>query len=98
MPIVISDKTSEIEPLSNLLLNKTSELYSQNNKFTKYLQSQFNIENLSKKLQKWHELEFADFIKERNKAIKKENKQLVATQQGDASPREIAFKTFDLII
>ncbi len=41
------------------------------NKFIKYLQSQFSIEKLSKKLQNWHELEFGDFIKELNKAIKK---------------------------
>ena len=41
------------------------------NKFTKYLQSQFPIEKLTKKLQNWHELAFGDFIKELNKAIKK---------------------------
>lgn len=29
------------------------------------------IEKLSKKLQNWHELDFAEFIKEVNKAIKK---------------------------
>ena len=40
-------------------------------RFTKYLQSQYNIEKLSKKLQNWHELEFAEFIKELNKTIKK---------------------------
>ena len=41
------------------------------NKFTNYLQSQFLIDNLTKKLKNWHELEFGDFIKELNKAIKK---------------------------
>jgi predicted transcriptional regulator len=41
------------------------------NTFTKYLQSQFSIEKLSKKIQNWHDLDFADFIKELNKAIKK---------------------------
>jgi len=39
--------------------------------FQKYLQSQFPVENLPKKLQNWHELEFSEFIKELNKAIKK---------------------------
>jgi REP element-mobilizing transposase RayT len=40
-------------------------------RFTNYLQSQFSIEKLSRKLQNWHELAFVDFIKELNKAIKK---------------------------
>lgn len=40
-------------------------------RFQKYLQSQFSIEKLPKKLQNWHELAFGDFIKELNKAIKK---------------------------
>jgi len=42
-----------------------------NTKFRNYLLSQFSIQKLSKKLQNWHELEFGDFIKELNKAIKK---------------------------
>ena len=49
----------------------TSKFQKSEKSFTKYLQSQFNIEKLSKKLQHWHELEFTDFIKELNKAIKK---------------------------
>ena len=40
-------------------------------KFVRYLQSQFKIEKPTKKLQNWHQLEFSDFIKELNKAIKK---------------------------
>lgn len=39
-------------------------------KFTTYLQSTFSIDKLSRKLESWHELTFADFIKELNKAIK----------------------------
>jgi len=39
-----------------------------------YLNSQFNLEKPSKKLQNWHELTFADFIKELNKAIKAANR------------------------
>jgi len=38
--------------------------------FAKYIKSQFSIEKLTTKLQNWHELTFADFIKEVNKAIK----------------------------
>lgn len=39
-----------------------------------YLQQTFQLEKLSKKLQNWHDLEFGDFIKELNKAIKANNK------------------------
>ena len=41
------------------------------NRFTNYLQSQFTIEKLPKKLENWYELAFGDFIKELNKAVKK---------------------------
>lgn len=50
-------------------------------KFRKYLISQFSIEKLPKKLQNWHELEFGEFTKEVNKAIKKENKERVKNEQ-----------------
>jgi type I restriction-modification system DNA methylase subunit len=53
------------------IINYTSEIQSIQSKFIQYLQSQFSIEKLSKKLQNWHELDFGDFIKELNKAIKK---------------------------
>jgi len=47
------------------------------NKFIKYLNSQFQLHKLSKKLQNWHELDFGGFIKELNKAIKANNKKRV---------------------
>lgn len=56
---------------SNFLTQKTSILKSTSNAFIRYFQSQLNLEVLSKKLQSWHNLEFKDFIKELNKAIKK---------------------------
>ena len=37
----------------------------------KYIKSQFKGLDFTKKLQNWHNLEFGDFIKELNKAIKK---------------------------
>jgi len=43
-------------------------------KFQTYLKQKFSLEKLSKKLQNWHELDFGDFIKELNKAIKAQNK------------------------
>ena len=55
----------------DLILDKSLNFQDCNNKFVKYLQAQFTIEKLTKKLQNWNELEFGDFIKELNKAIKK---------------------------
>ncbi|GAB7256848.1 Eco57I restriction-modification methylase domain-containing protein [Polaribacter sp. OB-PA-B3] len=40
-----------------------------------YIQQKFQLQKLSKKLQNWQDLEFGDFIKELNKAIKTNNKQ-----------------------
>jgi type I restriction-modification system DNA methylase subunit len=51
-----------------LILN--IEFHSTKTKFTSYFSKQYQIEKLSGKLQKWYELEFQDFIKELNKAIK----------------------------
>ena len=59
-----------IDKVDVLLLNSKS-LSTQVSQFLNYLQSQFSIEKFSKKLQKWHDIEFGEFIKELNKAIKK---------------------------
>ncbi|MCF6171376.1 MAG: BREX-1 system adenine-specific DNA-methyltransferase PglX [Bacteroidales bacterium] len=40
-------------------------------KFILFIQSRAKFDRISKKLQNWHNLEFGDFIKELNKAIKK---------------------------
>jgi len=55
----------------DLIIKNTKEFHNILNSFTNYLQSQFIIEKLSKKLQNWYKLEFVEFIKELNKAIKK---------------------------
>jgi hypothetical protein len=72
IPINIRDNTrNEIEETvkqqqlnSKLNCNKTEF-------FLKYLRSKLFIESISNKLKNWHELEFSDFIKELNKAVKK---------------------------
>jgi ribosomal protein S17E len=53
------------------LLDLNKELNGYTNKFIKYFSVSTQIEKLTRKLQNWHELDFADFIKELNKAIKK---------------------------
>ncbi|MEP6262879.1 MAG: TaqI-like C-terminal specificity domain-containing protein [Gillisia sp.] len=45
------------------------------NKFVHYIISCFALMIVNKKLEKWHELEFGEFIKELNKAIKTSNKE-----------------------
>jgi len=57
--------------LVNIISPLINNLNIISGKFSNYLQSQLSIEKLPKKLQNWHELEFGDFIKELNKAIKK---------------------------
>ncbi len=49
-------------------------LFELNEKFQRLISHSFNNLSLSRKLQNWHELEFGDFIKELNKAIKKTNR------------------------
>ena len=51
-----------------------------NNKFTKYLQSQFMLDKLPRKIENWHELKFGDFIYELNKAIKAISKERIKNE------------------
>ena len=73
--IPIPDATEKQKDLVTKLvmasLHSFAEERKTNSKFTKYLQTKFSQIILTKKLQNWHELEFGDFIKELNKAIKK---------------------------
>ncbi|OCB77244.1 Eco57I restriction-modification methylase domain-containing protein [Flavobacterium crassostreae] len=61
-------------------LSSTKCFFQVIGKFTKYLQSQFAIQKLTKKLENWYELDFGDFIKEINKAIKVTNKERVKNE------------------
>ena len=71
--IVVSDSQRQAPyiKLVEKIREDTFNLNSLGIKFTKYLNVHFSLEDLPKKLQKWNELEFGDFIKELNKAIKK---------------------------
>ena len=51
-----------------LSLNKDFQALTQ--KLSTYICSQYHLEKLSGKLSAWYELDFSDFIKELNKAIK----------------------------
>ncbi len=65
---------SILEENVNNILFVNENLEQIYNKFQNYLKQTFKLKKLSKKLQNWHELEFGDFIKELNKAIKANNK------------------------
>jgi len=60
--------------IGNLKIEAANKLKITNDKFQNYLKQKFQLQKLSKKLQNWHELEFGEFIKELNKAIKANNK------------------------
>ncbi len=68
-PDLIDNKKLEI--FTELMLGNNAKHQEIINKFIKYFRSKFAIEKLSRKLQNWHELEFGEFIKGLNKAIKK---------------------------
>lgn len=61
-------------------------------KFSTYVKSTFSIEKLSRKLQNWHNLEFGEFMKELNKAIKASNKQ----RDNGTSPIALLTKTDEM--
>ncbi|WP_233900601.1 Eco57I restriction-modification methylase domain-containing protein [Tenacibaculum piscium] len=71
----------ELSVLSEKLINLSNKNNLTSNNFQNYLKQKFQLEKLSKKLQNWHDLEFGDFIKELNKAIKSNNKELVKNEQ-----------------
>src|SRR5690554_556641 len=60
---------------SEKMMTINGDLLLIENKFLNYLTSSLSIIDFSRKLQNWHELDFGDFIKELNKAIKSTNKE-----------------------
>jgi len=76
-PLPKSDE-KERNSISNLGLQLQTiqpELNSLVGRFVKYLVAKFQLIKTSRKLENWQELDFGDFIKELNKAIKATNKQ-----------------------
>jgi tRNA1(Val) A37 N6-methylase TrmN6 len=69
-------KSSEILlPFVTDIMQKAKLEIDQRFTFQRYLMSTYSLVNLSRKLQNWHDLDFGDFIKELNKAIKSTNKE-----------------------
>jgi hypothetical protein len=69
LPKINSDSI-EIITKVDLMLENNKILEKVRLKFLNYFSSQCHLEKLPGKLEKWYELEFIDFIKELNKAIK----------------------------
>ncbi len=83
IPIPELKSVELFEQKADEIIENTTKVQSVQSKFTNYLQSQFSIEKLTKKLKNWHELAFGEFIKELNKTIAKRNKAVAtATTRG----------------
>jgi type I restriction-modification system DNA methylase subunit len=72
LPIKDTDNNfkKELSRLSQSMVESTKYIKSNSKKFITYFSSQYKLEKLSTKLEKWYDLDFVDFIKELNKAIK----------------------------
>jgi len=71
LPIV---QVNDVSQLSNYCIEQQDKnKHNQNaiDTFLKFIQSQYAINKMQKKLQNWHELDYGEFISELNKAIKK---------------------------
>jgi type I restriction-modification system DNA methylase subunit len=71
IPIPELENEVEFEINAKMVIALVNELQNLDGRFQDYISSQFVIEKLTRKLENWHELDFGDFIKELNKAIKK---------------------------
>lgn len=66
--IPIAETTKELGEKADEMLALNKELQDISAKFQRNLQREFTLETLSKKLQNWYELSFAEFLKELAKA------------------------------
>ena len=64
------DEQIPFKEFANLISNSNNELNNKLNKFNNYISSTLQLEKLTNKLRSWYKLNFSDFIKELNKAIK----------------------------
>jgi len=60
--------------VSDRIIDDVNELQKLENRFQNYFKGTFQLNRLQRKLENWHTLDFASFIKELNKAIKESNK------------------------
>ncbi|WP_311135709.1 Eco57I restriction-modification methylase domain-containing protein [Kaistella polysaccharea] len=65
--IPVPNTTKELGEKANIMLSLNKDLGEISQKFQRTLQRKFDLEKLSKKLEKWFELSFQEFIKELQK-------------------------------
>lgn len=68
IPIKITENQQPFIEKADQMLSLNKELQELSAKFQRNLQREFSLETLSKKLQNWYELSFAEFLKELAKA------------------------------
>ncbi|MCG3882765.1 TaqI-like C-terminal specificity domain-containing protein [Psychrobacter sp. Ps3] len=64
LPISSENLDKNLAQKADLMLSLNEQLQDTTGKFIRILQRKFEIEKLSKKLENWHELTYAEFIKE----------------------------------
>lgn len=64
IPIVKTEETNKFINNAEVILSLNENLQNVSSKFISLLQSEFSIEKLTKKIEKWHSLEWSDFEKE----------------------------------
>ena len=68
IPNISENKKQPFIEKADQMLSLNKELQEISEKFQRNLQREFSLETLSKKLQNWYELSFADFLKELSKS------------------------------
>ena len=86
MKITGKDKQNDFIKKVDYIINQNLLLQNLQSDFTNLLQNKYKIKKLSKKLQNWYELDFADFLKELEKA----RKQAAKAATRDCSPLSLA--------
>jgi type I restriction-modification system DNA methylase subunit len=74
---ILIEKQNPFKQFSEELQSNYRELNLMGSKFSTFFQSAIRINQIPRKLQNWHNLEFGEFIKELNKAIKATNKERI---------------------
>jgi len=77
LPVINIEIGQKIELLAHNMSNAHKELNNNLKKFSTYISFKFSLLKKTRKLENWQELDFTDFIKELNKAIKVTNKERV---------------------
>jgi hypothetical protein len=82
LPVAAITHNEQLEKLITQILNQTSLLGSMSISFLRFLQSKYPIDKLSKKLQRWYDLDFGEFLAE----LKKKKVKLSLQEEAEWMP------------